>query len=140
MHLIYGGLGKTLVKFLVGEEHSQMEYNVHKTHSNLISERLLKIKPPYFMTRLPQTISLHSTWKTSEHKSWFLYYSLPILKDLISDMYFRHLSTIVAAVQLLNSEAVSKADRKIAGALIVKFVEYFEDLYGREYMTLSLHL
>ncbi|KAK3918902.1 Putative nickel insertion protein [Frankliniella fusca] len=78
-------------------------------------------------------------WKSSMFKSWFLYFSVAVLHGLLPPLYHRHYSSLVAAVQLLNAEEVSVATRTTAKELLEKFMSHFEDMYGREYMTLNFH-
>ncbi|KAK3926328.1 putative cysteine--tRNA ligase, mitochondrial [Frankliniella fusca] len=140
MHLIYAGCGRKMLKMFVDEKHSEVKGSVYKTHKTIVDERLLNIKPPAYITRVPKSTVELADWKTSMHKSFFLYYSLPVLKGIFTDLNLRHFSSLVAAVQLLNSDCVKENDLKNVEDLIDKFMSYFKDLYGCEFLTLNFHL
>ncbi|KAK3931957.1 O-succinylhomoserine sulfhydrylase [Frankliniella fusca] len=140
MHLVFGGINKTLTKLLVDDELSTLPFNVHNKCFHLIDERLLSIKVPIYLTRVPQSLKNFATWKTSLLKSWFLYFALAVLRGAIPDLNYRHFASLVAAIQLLNGDTVSEEALAQAEKLLDIFVAFFEDMYGRANMTLTVHL
>lgn len=140
MHLIYGGVCKINLKFFTDDKYSKLNCNLSKVKRDKLNERLIGIKPPHYVTRVTKSVDDIAIWKTSEFKSLTLYYLPVILIGLIPRIHLLHFNTLVAAVQLLNAENVTSAMQEKAGKLLHKYVAYFEDLYDRAYMTLSIHL
>ena len=139
MHGELLGITKTLISLWISPSMSKEKFSV--SHAvDLLDERLTKIKPPAFITRIPRTISSHfKYWKASELRSWLFYYSLPILKDVLSSDYFLHYACFVQAVYLLCTDCISEKDLEESQKLLSYFVYTFPKLYGQRYMTLNIH-
>ncbi|OXU28896.1 hypothetical protein TSAR_016628 [Trichomalopsis sarcophagae] len=52
---------------------------------HLINERLLSIKPPSCIARIPRNIEERNQWKASQWLSWLIYYSLICLQGILPD-------------------------------------------------------
>lgn len=88
-------------------------------HLKLINKRLLSIRPPHCVTRLPRRVDERLQWKASEWKHWLLYYALPCLEGLLPQDNWRHLAKLSEAVHILLHEEVSTRDIDHAGNLQV---------------------
>ncbi|KAE8739351.1 hypothetical protein FOCC_FOCC015155 [Frankliniella occidentalis] len=123
MHLVYGGLGKLNLAFFVdpSSSYTSLECHVSKLDRAIINERLLQIKPPHFITRVPKSIHEIGSWQTSVHKSMFLYYGLPVMKGIIKDSFLTHYATLVAATQYLNADTITPEQMIKASQLIRKY-------------------
>lgn len=107
---------------------------------DLVDLRLRHIKPPNTISRVPRSIKDHlKHWKASELKSWLLYYSLPILKDLLLDDYYQHYLLFVNAMYILLQDSISPAEVNTAEVMIKQFCCMFAALYGERYMTCNVH-
>ncbi|KAE8741795.1 hypothetical protein FOCC_FOCC012656 [Frankliniella occidentalis] len=143
MHNLWGGCGKLNLSFFVdaSSKYSSLPCHLNKLQRELVDDRLLKIKPPHYLTRVPKSIKEVASWQTSIHKSMCLYYDLPVLQDIVKEDYFIHYSTLVAAAQIINSDVITPDDLNVADLLFKKYVSRFPDLYqGDTYMTINVHL
>ena len=92
------------------------------------NERLADIRVPHDFSRTPRPLSQVKQWKgkctscdcsdfvayllyllffpASEHRSWVLYYSLPVLFGLLPDLYFTHYCQLVAAMHTLLGDCI----------------------------------
>ena len=103
-------------------------------------KRLSEIKPPSFITRKPRKLSEHFKYfKASEYRSFLLYYSLPILHDILPINYWNHYALLVISIHTLLQQSISEIQIHCCEEMIRKFCHQFEDLYGRRYMTLNVH-
>ena len=68
--------------------------------------------------------------KASEHRSWLVYYSLPVL-HILPDPYFTHYNLIVAAMHIILERSVSTESLQQGEQYILRFYEMFSDLYGK---------
>ena len=81
--------------------------------------KLLQIKPPINISRLPRSIQNHrGYWKASEYRAWLLFYSIPVMFNIIPMEYLAHHMLLVEAVYILLSSSISplmldKAERMI---------------------------
>ena len=101
MHGVLLGISKLLINLWIGSSNSREKFSI-SAYVDIIDERLTKIKPPSFITRIPRTISDHfKYWKASELRSWLFYYSLPVLSDILPAAYFLHYACLVEGIYLL---------------------------------------
>lgn len=67
----------------------------------------------------------------SELRSWLFHYSLPCLRGVLPEKYLHHYLLLVNAVWLLNQESITKKDLACSNFCFLKFVLYFDGLYGK---------
>ena len=78
---------------------------------------------------LHKSMFLSST--ASEYRSWMLYFSLPVLHDILPDPYFTHYSLLVAAMHIMLGKTISTQRLKIGEEYLRRFYEMFSSLYGK---------
>lgn len=66
----------------------------------------------------------------SEHRSWTLFYAIPLLKGILNENYFQHFILFSEALWLLLQSSISEEDISFAERLIQHFCFKFEALYG----------
>lgn len=79
-------------------------------------------------------------WKASESRSFLLYYSLPVFKNIMQPKYYRHWFLLVYSFHLLLNSKITLTDIHKAEYTINKFVQQTEILYGTEHLTFNTHL
>ena len=115
-------------------------------------ERLLSIKVPDIISRVPRTLEDVKHWKGklienniiclisgaltlcligSELRNWVLYFSLPVLNEILPDPYYTHFAHFVGAIHLLSASKVLRDDLETAEALLSTFYAQFSELYGK---------
>lgn len=99
-----------------------------------INKRLNRIKPPEEFRRTPRSITTFKHWKASEFRAWLLYYSLPVLSDLMPGDYIHHLSLLVSAIHILLA-----SDVDFAHSLLVAFYNLLPQLYPSKICTMNMH-
>ena len=140
MHCVLLGISKLLITLWFSATHASEGFSLIK-FVDIVDERLLRIQPPNYITRIPRTVSNHfKYWKASELRSWLLFYSIPILRDILQASFLRHYSAFVEAIYLLNTDSISEDDLEKCGLLLNYFVYMFPVLYGTRYCTLNMHL
>lgn len=70
----------------------------------------------------------------SELRSWLLYYSLPVLVDVLPVVYFKHFSLLVASIHTLTSDYIKIEALDAAEGWLKKFYIQYEELYGMYYI------
>ena len=83
MHCVLLGVTKMLLQLWFDSKHSrELWYCGDKIEE--ADSKLLQIKPPINITRVPRSIQNHrSYWKASECHSWLLFYSIPVMYGMI---------------------------------------------------------
>lgn len=110
------------------------------TKTEIIVKKLLAIKPPVELTRIPRSVKDRKFWKASEWRSFLLFYGLPVLCGLLCKKYWNHFFLLVFGLYTLLQEKVQHIQIDQAENALKKFVKGFEKLYGKENMTFNVHL
>ena len=106
----------------------------------LVDQNLLNQCPPHEFTRAPRSIASHlSYWKASEFKVWLLFYSLPLLLDILPALYFHHYALLVCSMHLLLQKQLSVVQCDAAEEMLNDFCNIFPELYGDISCTINMH-
>jgi len=139
MHLLFLGTVRLLLNLWFNVSHSLQSFSIYK-FVEIVDSRLTSIKPSHFVTRKPRNISGHlKFWKAAELRSWFFYYSIPCIMDLMQPKHFYHYCALVEAIFLLNQSSISENDIQNSERLLKYFVFMMPGLYGERYMTINVH-
>lgn len=108
--------------------------------TNIINGRLLAMKPPTCMGKVPRGLAERNMWNASEWLQWLIFYSLICLNGVLPQKNYENLALFVAAMEILLQDCISPAMLREAKKLLTKFVFWFENLYGKQYMHYNIHL
>lgn len=73
MHGVLLGIGKLLINLWISSTHSKEIFSI-SNYVEVIDQRLLQIRPPSIITRVPISLSDHfKYWKASELRSWLFF-------------------------------------------------------------------
>ncbi|XP_071578684.1 uncharacterized protein [Temnothorax nylanderi] len=103
-----------------------------------VDERLLNIKPPQEIHRLPRSFN-EGKLKASEWRSWLLFYSVPCLTEILNDKALASFTRLVRSVYILLSQNISEENFKQCENDLIQFVGESEILYGKSVMTFNMH-
>ncbi|XP_075534303.1 uncharacterized protein LOC142568106 [Dermacentor variabilis] len=116
MHCVLQGVAKQLTETILSSSNSdQRFYSGAPSALSRTDLRLLSIKPPNCITRLPRSIQERSHWKASEWRHWLLFYALPCLNEILPQEYWRHLSKLCEAIYMLLQEELTSFEIDKAG-------------------------
>lgn len=103
---------------------------------NKIDTNLLKQRPPHDFSRIPRSIKQHQKfWKASEFHNWLLYYSLPLLMNVLPPLYL-----LVCAMHILLQLQITEVQIQAAKEMLLSFHELIPELYSENHCTLNAHL
>ena len=71
---------------------------------------------------------------------WLLYYSLPLLLNILPPLYWHHYALLVCALHILLSDSISSAQVDAAECMLLEFCALLPDLYGETSCTANAHL
>ena len=139
MHAVLEGVTKSLMAHWFDTKYHHLRFYLHRQLKE-IDKMLLRIKPPYDVPRVPQSIaSSLKYWKASEYCSWLLFYSLPILKYYLPPDYVYHLALLVSAMHILLSAEISSDHLSKANQMLHIFYQLIPSLYRKELCTINVH-
>ena len=107
MHSVLLGVTKMLLGLWFDSQHStELWYCGNKVDE--ADSKLLQIKPPIIISRLPKSIQNHrGYWKASEYRPWLLFYSIPVMLNILPVEYLAHHMLLVEAIYILLSSSIS---------------------------------
>lgn len=68
-----------------------------------------------------------------------MYYSVPILLDVMDQEYFNHHLQLLSAVYLLTQDSISLNQVEVARNLLHSYISKFAQLYGIRNMSMNVH-
>lgn len=111
-----------------------------KEKKHLLNKRICAIKPCRYVSRLPRSLELRKMFKASEYRS-LLIYNLPVaLIGILKKEYVDHFNLLSSSIYILLKNNISVEELNIAGEKLKMFVQQYEELYGKNHMTMNVHL
>lgn len=102
--------------------------------------RLVTIKPPDYIERLPRDLEKHfAHFKATELQAWLLYYTLPCLSGYLPAKCLEHFAHFSEGIHLLLRDCITEPDLVRAEALLDAFYQDFCELYGEGTCGLYVH-
>ncbi|KAG0442927.1 hypothetical protein HPB47_015475 [Ixodes persulcatus] len=118
MQAVLQGAAKQFAELLLSSSNSQKRFYIGAPSCVArVDSRLLQIKPPHCVTRLPRSLNERSFWTASEWRLWLLFCALPCLVEILPLEYWKHLSKLSQAILILLRETITADEIKRAGAL-----------------------
>ncbi|XP_077500047.1 uncharacterized protein LOC144110834 [Amblyomma americanum] len=116
MHCVLQGVTKQLTETILSSSNCDQRFYIGAPSTvALIDTRLLAIKPPHCITRLPRPLRERGYWKASEWRQWLLFYALPCLEGILRTEYWKHQSKLSEAIHILLREKLSPSEIDRAG-------------------------
>ncbi|OXA45782.1 hypothetical protein Fcan01_19500 [Folsomia candida] len=139
MHLICLGATKKILKLWTDKKLSR--HRLRSKEIIRISDHLEYTKK--FVTndfaRKPRTLGELDRWKATELRTFLLYTGPIVLKNNISDKYYRNFMLLSVATRLLAEPCQSKENINYAEQLLEYFVHNFMEIYGKENVSYNIH-
>ena len=139
MHSVLLGVTKMLLGLWFDSQHStELWYCGNKFEE--ADCKLLQIKPPINISRLPRSIQNHrGYWKASEYRAWLLFYSIPVMLNILPVEYLAHHMLLVEAIYILLSSSISLLMLDKAEKLINHYCFKISSYYSERQMTANVH-
>ena len=138
MHCVLLGVTKQLLDQWFNSKHYKSHWYIG-TSKDQVDQRLLSIKPPSDVPRVPRTVKVAQRWKGAECRSWLLFYSGPVLHKILPTKFLKHWLLLVAAILVFLKETISQCDLAEATSEITQFVHEIPATYGLCHMSFNIH-
>ena len=147
-NIIFGVVGDSMHCFTGVSKQFATTWFGNAKKSGLFSKRMISeidtllrsLKAPHQIVRLTRMFSDKEFWKAREWENWTLFYSLPILRNILPTKFLLHWALFVEATYLLLKDDVQVYEIDLADQLFHKFVGETEMLYSKVSMTYNVHL
>lgn len=139
MHCVALGVVKYVLNLMLADKWKGTQFYIGSKMESL-STRLVSIKPPDNIGRLPRSFRELKNWKATELKNWLLHYSVPVLRSSAKPVYFFHWCLLASAVGILCSDSISQDSIVQASEMLKDFVVLMGIIYGPTKCTMNVHL
>ncbi|XP_063615608.1 uncharacterized protein LOC134788707 [Penaeus indicus] len=141
MHLVcLGVMRRLLVLWLKGPKKQRIGGAQSREISGLLES--LRSDVPCEFARKPRSLTEIDRWKATEFRQFLLYTGpLVLAQSKLNDSLYKHFLLLSIAMRILLSPTCCADPEMIdySEELILKFVEYFGHLYGKELLVYNVH-
>eukprot|EP00731_Ephydatia_muelleri_P011483 Em0006g377a len=127
-----GGVIKLLLTSWFSKSKKREMYSIHDKLA-LCDAKLMAIKVPHIIKRPPKSLTIFNKWKAIEYFSWLLYYSVPLLHDVLSDECFNHYCLLVISLHILLSDKITEDMLFLAEESLHKFYVQYPNIYSESF-------
>lgn len=138
MHCVLLGTTRKMVSLWLDSQYWQEPYHIKAT--TVLNDRIKSIRPPSLVCRRPRPIDERAYYTANDWKFHLFFYLPNCLDGLLNMRYIDHFTQFSAAIYTLAKEKISITEIEDARAMLVKFADEFEKLYGKSKVTMNIHL
>lgn len=139
MHNILLGLVKQFIKWWM--KYCDEEYYIGDEETiETLNNKLKLLRPPVEVRRFPRDISAWKHWTARDLENFLLYYSIPVLTDVLPRKYLDHWILLRQSIYLLLQREITESQLKLAQEYMIHFTVQAEQLYGVGMMTFNMHI
>lgn len=140
LHLVLLGVMKTIIfMWLKGPPSVKLSPSA----IDKISVKLLELRKsqPSDFARRPRSLRDLKQWKGTEFRNFLLYSGPIVLKDVLKENIYDNFMALHVAITILSSPTYTRMTEYIdyAQKLIVYFIQTFQTIYGKEFMSHNFH-
>lgn len=139
MHSILLGNGKHHLTIL-NESPGKLYYIGADVTMGAINNRLMTIRPPTSLPRMPRDFFSYASWKANEWLVWILFFAVPCLLELLPIEYVAHLNMLTSVLHIFLKKSISPEELNAAHIVALRYVFLFQQYFGREQMVINVHL
>ena len=110
-----------------------------KDQMEVISEKLLRVRPPGYIQSYPRPLSTWNLWRCHEYLSFILFYALIVFKDTMTKDYYENLVNLVIPLEILLSSSIRRDALDSVDKMLNDFVRDLSKLYGEDIMVSGFH-
>ena len=136
MHNLYLGSAKHILKKIWIEKGI-----ISMQHFNDIQKKMDAFNSPLDVGRIPRKIETGFAGFTADQlKNWTIFFSIPCLKDILSNDDLECWRHFVLACRILCQHSLTKSDINLAEAFLIQFCRRVERMYGKAVITPNMHM
>lgn len=139
MHLVCLGIMKKLIQLWI--HRGPLNVRIPNSVQKKISDQLLSLKSNITcdFSRKPRALNELPRFKATELRQILVYTGQIVFKDNISNMCYKHFMALNIAMTILLSDNMQDKYIDYARSLLKYFVQQFETLYGRHFISHNVH-
>lgn len=103
-------------------------------------DKRLSLQPPEYINRKPRSVQERGFYKASEYRNLLLYFLPYALRGLLDESKVKHFQLLSAATYILLQSELNENEINQAGEMFTTFADRFEEMYGKETVTMNVHI
>lgn len=142
MHLVCLGVVKKLILLWLGNlKKSPLFVRLQNKDVQAISSNLLSLRPNicHEFSRYPRGLNDLPRWKATEHRLFLLHTGPVVLKGILNDECYKHFICLHISFRILLTPNMSIELINFSEKLLLYFVDKFEKLYGKHFISHNIH-
>lgn len=139
MHCVLLRVMNLLIDIWMGSRKSNMK-PLSLRHRQLFDKRIMAIKPNSIMDGPPKSLFDRKLWKAIDYKSMLLYFLPCSMNGIFEGRIIHNFRKLSAAIYMLLGSKIGKDVISDAENLLQEFCDDFEKIYGKQQVTMSIHL
>ncbi|KAK3910840.1 Beta,beta-carotene 9',10'-oxygenase [Frankliniella fusca] len=135
-------VAKRFVNLWLTSPHKNTPVPDFKIHDKIkiLDKRLMAITPTLEVSRAPRSLTERSDYRGHEWFHFVLFYSVPVLKNVLPARFLNHWSLFVKGLAILMQNSLAKSEVIYADRFLHQFVSGIDNLYGPQNVIFSCHL
>lgn len=135
MHNIFLGTGKHILK------HVWLDLKlIEDSQFGKIQNRIDRVVVPSDMGRIPYKVtSGFSSFTADQFKNWILYFSVLVLRDILTGENLQCWQHFVLACRKLCKRCLTPLDIQVGDTLLMQFCSRYERIYGKNLVPPNMH-
>lgn len=101
--------------------------------------KLLSCKPPGYISQAPRSFETFHNWRAHEYMNFYLFFAIPVFKDIMKDKYFQHLLLFIISMEKLLSLNIDRSLLPMVKKMLSVFVKKIGKLYDQHFYTSNIH-
>jgi len=137
MHSIYLGVCKMLFFYWFSAS-ATSTYSL-KLKLIELNNKIGKMRPPGYVQQAPRKLDDYNKWRSHEFMNFFLFFAIPLFRDIMPNNYFQHLLLLIIPLEKLVSKNINRSELPVIDEMLNKFVTDAETLYDIHFYTSGVH-
>lgn len=138
LHLLHLGLMKRLLLGWKNGTFIQADTKWRAQTTEAVTEYLLQCKLPAEFRRVMRGLDCLPHWKGTEYRTFLHYVGIVALKDHLTHEVYVHFLLLFCSVTICSSKVYFHM-LPVARAMLLQFIEIFEEIYKKHHMTNNVH-
>lgn len=139
MHIVCLGVTKHMLKLWTKKKGK--DFSLNSDQILAISKGNVKLSKQFCaeFNRVPRTLDELDRWKASEYRSFLLYTSIIVLKNVLHDSVYTHFCKLHIGLRILCDKNLCSRFNYQAECLLKEYIAEVPSIYGQENLSYNMH-
>lgn len=139
LHMILKGSFEKLASLYFSTDNNKANFYIGPKKKEILEKRIRDLKPTKEVCNI-RPLSEINNYKAHEQRAFLLFFFPIILNGLLPKAYLDHFNLLSESTYILLKAQISNQELEQCEINLRQFVETFEALFGKENVTMNIHL